>query len=259
MNILNERLSISDDVNIAYDDIIRKFNSKINSAKRIEDWRTGIKCSKLIISSDLEDDSIFIEGNIYYPESESDIEFLKDNNLIYYKFNSYSSSMSFKGIKISTYFYNNKFDPLFYENLQHELNHAYQDLKGYIPKSDSYDRITYVLNLRSNDNLLVKAVAFIEYCNYKFEQDSIVNGYYRKLINEYSNNKISFNESIKNSNFERYLKYLDIYNSSLDKDIDKVMNRLKLSKKNFETKLSKMNNRFKMKMVKAYSLYCDKF
>lgn len=261
MKILNEKLSISDVVNDAYSDILDIFKSKMKSSKIFDDWRTGIMCQRVLIPYDLEDETIYIEGTIYYPKSYDDIKLLRDNDLIYYKFNTTSTSLSFKGIKISTYFYNQKFDKIFYESLQHELNHAYQDIKGFVPKNSSYDRVTSILNLKTTNNNFnfIKVVAFIEYCNHKFEQDSIVNGYYRRLINEYSDEAISFAESIEGSTYQKYQECVDIYNDAADEDIDNVMKRLNLNKKDFEARMTKMDYRFRTKIHKVYKLYLDKF
>ena len=261
MKILNEKLSISDVVNDAYSDILDIFKSKMKSSKIFDDWRTGIMCQRVLIPYDLEDETIYIEGTIYYPKSYDDIKLLRDNDLIYYKFNTTATSLSFKGIKISTYFYNKKFDNIFYESLQHELNHAYQDIKGFIPKNSSYDRVTSILNLKTTNNNFnfIKVVAFIEYCNHKFEQDSIVNGYYRRLINEYSDKAISFAESIEGSTYQKYQECVDIYNDATDEDIDNVMKRLNLNKKDFEARMTKMDYRFRTKIHKVYKLYLDRF
>lgn len=259
MKILNEKLSISNVVNDAYSNVLEMFKSKMKSSKIFEDWKTGIQCQHILIPYDLEDETIYIEGTIYYPESFEDIQILKDNNLIYYKFNSTSTSLSFRGIKISTYFYNKKFDSIFYESLQHELNHAYQDIKGFVPISSSYDRVTSILNLRTAKNKLVKVIAFIEYCNHKFEQDAIVNGYYRRLVSEHSDKAISFKESIEGSSYQKYQECIDIYNNANDEDIDNIMRRLALNKKDFEAKMTRMDYRFRTKIHKVYKLYLDMF
>lgn len=259
MQILNEKLSISDTVNTAYSDILDIITSKMKSSKIFEDWKTGLSCQRILIPYILDDEDIYVEMTIYYPETLDDIQILEDNNLIFYKFDTTSTSLSFKGIKISTYFYNRKFDKLFYENLQHELNHAYQDIKGFIVTNQSYDKVTSILNMKISDNKFIKVVAFIEYCNHKFEQDAIVNGYYRRLINEHSDEAISFMKSIDGTSYQYYQRCIDIYNNASDEEINNVMRRLNLNRKNFEAKMTRMDFRFREKMHKVYKLYIDQF
>lgn len=259
MRILNEKLSISDIVNTAYSDILDMIKSRMETSKTFEDWRTGIQCQRILIPYTIDDEDIYVETTIYYPDALDDIQILDDNNLIFYRFDTTSTSLSFRGIKISTYFYDNKFDKAFYENLQHELNHAYQDIKGFVPANSSYDKVTSILNMKISDNKFIKVVAFIEYCNHKFEQDAIVNGYYRRLINEHSDEIIPFMKSIDGTSYQYYQRCIDMYNDASDKDIDNVMRRLNLNKKNFEAKMTRMDFRFREKMHKAYKLYIDQF
>jgi hypothetical protein len=102
-------------------------------------------------------------------------------------------------------------------------------------------------------------IAFIEYCNHKFEQDAIVNGYYRRLVSEHSDKAISFKESIEGSSYQKYQECIDIYNNANDEDIDNIMRRLVLNKKDFEARMTRMDYRFRTKIHKVYKLYLDMF
>lgn len=267
MRILNEKYSISDTVNEMYDDLIIQFDDKIKYAKRFNDWRTNILCSDIGATTSYvntkndinENNIIFVFGRIYYPSNEEELKFLKDNNLIYYKYIVPQRKDELCSIRLHTYYYNGDFDYNFYENLQHELNHAYQNINGLIPKNDMYDRVADVLSNNIINDKLIKAIAYLVYCSHKFEQDSIVNGYYRRLCKNNADKIIPFRDSYKNSNYNDFLIALEIFNKAAEDEKQNVYNRLKINNKNFEVKLEKSKDRFIRKMTNAYEKYLQNF
>jgi hypothetical protein len=51
----------------------------------------------------------------------------------------------------------------------------------------------------------------------------------------------------------------DIYNDANDEDIDNVIRRLVLDKKDFEARMTRMDYKFKTEIHKVYKLYLDMF
>lgn len=121
-------------------------------------------------------------------------------------------------------------DVKFYDDLQHEVNHIYQQLKigRTYNKTDLY--ANNINNLFSNDKY-EKIVSWLVYVSDKTEQDSAVNGLYA-LFNDYDNINDAFDVDniIINSTASKWLKtgyeYLSfIKQNKDDKRLQEIINK----------------------------------
>lgn len=121
-------------------------------------------------------------------------------------------------------------------NIQHELNHIFQQIKANSPYTkNQYLNRQYafaVENIGNSDEKL-KSIANIVYLSLPYEQDSFVNELYREIENDVEKNKMI--ENYKNSKTYKRLKILINSFNFVQDNIEKCQESISLINKKYNT------------------------
>lgn len=126
----------------------------------------------------------------YYPNNQKEFDFIKQNGWL-----DCTSNISFIGnrpdisIEVSLVVMSRKIlSDTYYETVQHEVQHIYQQLRGEkrFPDTNFYMGVSQ--RLHTTKDPIENAVTFLMYMMEKYEQDAYANGLFRFIIEKFDNN-----------------------------------------------------------------------